>query len=258
MTRIIMNGFNGSMGKVICKMVSKDKACEIVAGVDVTSTNATFPSFINIHDCDMPADVILDFSTASAVPTVIDYAVKKKLPIVICTTGLTDDILNQIEEASAHIAIFKSANMSLGINLIANLIKRAVALLDESNFDIEIIEKHHNQKIDAPSGTALLLANSLNEEMNGKYHYVHDRSQTREKRETDEIGFHAIRGGTIVGEHSVLFAGKDEIIEFKHSALSKDVFAVGAVRAAKFMPHKPAGMYNMQDLIDFHDGTNKE
>lgn len=250
MTKIIMNGFNGTMGKVICKLALNDKHLQIVAGVDITSTNAIFPTFINISDCDMPADVIIDFSIAHAVPGIIDYAVSKNIPLVICTTGLSPETIDKINAAAEKIAIFKSANMSLGINLIANLIKRAVNILSDSNFDIEIIEKHHNQKVDAPSGTAMLLADAMNEEMNNKFDYVYDRSKVREKRSKNEIGISAIRGGTVVGEHSVMFAGKDEVIEFNHSALSKEVFAVGAVKAAKFIVSKPPGLYNMQDIMD--------
>lgn len=245
-----MNGYNGKMGHVICGLVDNDKDCEIVAGIDVTTSNAIFPTFINVNDCDMPADVIIDFSTASAVPNIVEYAVSKKIPIVICTTGLSDDTLDLIDKAAEVIPVFKSANMSIGINLIANLLKKATAILDEAGFDIEIIEKHHNQKIDAPSGTALLLADAVNESMNNKYNYVYDRSGIREKRDRSEIGIHAVRGGTIVGEHSVMFAGKDEVIEFNHSALSKEVFAVGAVKAAKFLAGKSAGKYDMQNIMN--------
>ncbi len=249
MIKIIMNGYNGKMGKVICDIVSKDPECDIVAGIDITTSNAVFPTYININDCDMPADVIIDFSTAAAVPSVIEYALKKKLPVVICTTGLSEDTLNQIDKASEIIPVFKSANMSLGINLIAKLISKAAKLLSESGFDIEITERHHNQKIDAPSGTAILLADSVNEALDNKYSYVYDRSQRREKRSPKEIGITAVRGGSIVGEHSVIFAGKDEVIEFKHNAYSKEVFAVGAVKAAKFVTGKPAGKYDMQDIM---------
>lgn len=250
MIKIIMNGYNGHMGHTICNIVSKDNECDIVAGIDITTSNATFPTFININDCDMPADVIIDFSTAKAVDDVIKYAVEKKVSVVICTTGISEDTLNRINEASKVIPVFKSANMSLGINLIQNLIKKAVSILDENGFDIEIVEKHHNKKIDAPSGTALLLADAANAAMNNKFEYVYDRSEKREKRNKSEIGIHAVRGGTIVGEHSVIFAGQDEVIEFNHTALSKDVFAVGAVKAAKFIAGKPAGMYDMQDIME--------
>ena len=249
MVKIIMNGCNGHMGKTICNIVAQKNDCEIVAGIDIVESNATFPMYTNINDCDMPADVIIDFSTANAVPIVLDYAVSKKLPIVICTTGLSDETLKKIDLVSKEIPVFRSANMSLVINLIASLLKKAVKMLDDSNFDIEIIEKHHNQKIDAPSGTALLLADAMNETMNNKYEYIYDRSSIRKKRDKKELGIHAVRGGTIVGEHSVIFAGKDEVIEFKHSANSKEIFAVGAVKAAQFIVGKSYGKYDMQDVM---------
>lgn len=250
MTRIIMNGYNGNMGRVICGLVSAEKDCEIVAGVDVTITNAIFPTYLDINDCDMPADVIVDFSTAAAVDGVIKYALRRRLPIVICTTGLSDETLKLIDKAAEEIPVFRSANMSIGINLIANLIRKAAGILSEANFDIEIVERHHNQKLDAPSGTAMLLADAINEEMDGKYEYIFDRSARREKRHKRELGISAIRGGSIVGEHSVIFAGKDEVIEFQHSAGSKEIFAVGAVKAAKFIAAKSAGKYSMQDIMD--------
>lgn len=249
MVKIIMNGCNGHMGKTVCNLVSKESGCEIVAGIDIVESNATFPVYTNVNDCDMPADVIIDFSTANAVPAILDYAVSKKIPIVICTTGLSEETLKMVEEASKIIPVFRSANMSVGINLIASLLKKAVKMLDDANFDIEIVEKHHNQKIDAPSGTALLLADSMNETMENKYEYIYDRSSVRKKRDKKELGIHAVRGGTIVGEHSVIFAGKDEVIEFKHSAMSKEIFAVGAVKAAKFIAGKPSGKYDMQDVM---------
>jgi len=248
--KIIMNGCNGHMGRTICDIVSAEKDCDIVAGIDIIESNSTFPVYTNTEDCDMPADVIIDFSTASAVPCILDYAVSKKLPIVICTTGLSDETLIKIDEASKIIPVFRSANMSIGINLIASLLKKAIQTLDDANFDVEIVEKHHNQKIDAPSGTALLLADAVNETMNNKYHYVYDRTSVRQKRDKKELGIHSVRGGTIVGEHSVIFAGKDEVIEFRHTAMSKEIFAVGAVKAAKFIVGKPHGKYDMQDVME--------
>ena len=245
-----MNGCNDHMGKTVCNLVSKEKGCEIVAGIDIVESNATFPMYTNINDCDMPADVIIDFSTASVVPDILNYAVSKKIPIVICTTGLSEETLKMAEDASKVIPVFRSANMSVGINLIASLLKKAVKTLDDANFDIEIVEKHHNQKIDAPSGTALLLADAMNNSMKNKYQYVYDRSSVRQKRDKKELGIHAVRGGTIVGEHSVIFAGKDEVIEFKHSAMSKEIFAVGAIKAAKFIAGKPCGKYDMQDVME--------
>ena len=250
MIKIIMHGCNGKMGQAICKIVEKDEACEIVAGIDINLVNAPFPTFTDINDCNVQADVVIDFSTATAVDRLMDYCVDKKMPVVVCTTGLDEKTIIKIEEASKHIPVFKSANMSLGINLIANLLKKASAILDENGFDIEIIEKHHNQKIDAPSGTALLLADAINDAMDNKFEYIYDRSQTREKRSNKEIGISSIRGGNIVGEHSVIYAGKDEIIEFTHFAHSKEVFAIGAVKASKFLANKPAGKYDMQDVMD--------
>lgn len=245
-----MHGCNGKMGKVICDLVKNDTDTEMVAGVDVVSGNAPFPTFTDINSCDMPADVLIDFSTATAVPGVIKYAVSKKMPVVICTTGLSAETLKLIDEASEVVPVFKSANMSLGINLIANILKKYSKALYDAGFDVEIVERHHNQKIDAPSGTALLLADSVNEAMDNDLEYVYDRSNVREKRDRKELGLHAVRGGTIVGDHQVIFAGKDEVVEFSHSAHSKEIFAVGAVKAAKFLVNKPAGRYDMQDVMN--------
>ncbi len=250
MIKIIMHGCNGKMGKAICKMVEQDETAEIVAGIDINPINANFPTFTDINECNIKADVIIDFSTATAVDRLIDYCVFNKMPVVICTTGIDDKTIKNIEEASKKIPIFKSANMSLGINLIASLLKKATAILDENGFDIEIVEKHHNQKIDAPSGTALLLADAINESMENKFDYIYDRSKTREKRGKKEIGISAVRGGNIVGEHSIIYAGKDEIIEFTHFAYSKEVFATGAINASKFLVGKPAGKYDMQNMMD--------
>ncbi len=250
MIKIIMNGYNGKMGQSICNLVNEDNSCEIAAGIDLKYSNAKFPTFTNINDCDIKADVIIDFSTASAVSEVLGYAINKNLPAVICTTGLDEKTLAYIEDASKKIPIFKSANMSLGINLLASLLKKATNILNENGFDIEIIEKHHNQKIDSPSGTALLLADTINKSINNKFEYIYDRTKKTEKRNTNEIGISVIRGGNIVGEHSVIYAGKDEIIEFKHTAYSKEVFAKGAIKAAKFLVGKQKGKYDMQDIME--------
>lgn len=250
MIKIIMNGCNGKMGKVICDLVEKDSSCQIVAGIDPNQNNSKFPIFANINDCNIDADVLIDFSTASAVLDVLNYCETKKLPAVICTTGLDEVCLNKIDEVSKTIPIFKSANMSFGINLIASLLKKASPILNENGFDIEIIEKHHNQKIDAPSGTALLLADAINQAFDNSFDYNYDRSGERKARDKNEIGIASIRGGNIVGEHSVIFAGKDEVLEFSHFAYSKEVFAYGAVNASKFLHNKPAGKYNMQSIMD--------
>ncbi len=252
MVKIIVHGYVGKMGKVICDLVKQRTDCEVVAGIDMASTSMPFPTFTEIDSCDMPADVIIDFSTAVAVPRLINYAVKKKLPIVVCTTGFSEEILEQVKQASTEIPIFRSANMSIGINLIAGLLQKASKILHEASFDIEIIEKHHNQKIDAPSGTALILADSINNSLNNQLNYVYDRSKVNEKRNNKELGIHTIRGGTIVGEHSVIFAGKDEVVEFTHIAHSKEVFAIGAISAAKFLVGKDAGLYNMNDLLNHY------
>ena len=249
MTKIIMNGCNGKMGQVITRLVSEDNECEIVAGFDVNdSIENTYPVFTNPDEFTGDADVIIDFSHPSALTTVLNYCKKRKLPVILATTGYTDEQKKEFTEASKEIPVFFSANMSLGINLIIALAKKATKLL-EGNFDIEIVERHHNQKIDAPSGTALAIADAIDETLSYPAEYVYDRHAVRRKRKPTEIGIHAVRGGTIVGDHEVIFAGTDEVIELKHSAHSKEVFAVGAIKAAKFMSDKPAGMYNMNDLI---------
>lgn len=253
MINIIMHGCNGQMGQVITKLVAKDPDLTIVAGIDpnVSAPNP-YPVFPSPNECTVAADVIIDFSTAKAVGPLLTFAKAKNIPIIICTTGLSEDDLASIKDISSSLPIFFSANMSLGVNLLIGLAKRATEILSDAGFDIEIIEKHHNQKIDAPSGTALAIADGINEVLDNQYAYQFDRSTTREKRPKKEIGIHAIRGGTIVGEHDVLFAGQDEVITLGHTATSKEVFAVGAIKAAKFMSQKSQapGLYNMEHLID--------
>lgn len=251
MVRIIMHGCNGHMGQVISGLVEKDAEAEIVAGIDVADQGKnSYPVFPDIEVCNVEADVIIDFSSAKAVDKLLDYSAKREIPAVVCTTGLSEEQLAHLEETSKKVAILKSANMSLGINTLLKLIQDAAKVLAKAGFDMEIVEKHHNLKVDAPSGTALTLADSLNEAMDGEYHYVYDRSQRREQRDSKEIGISAVRGGTIVGEHEVIFAGPDEVIEFKHTAYSKAVFGKGAVEAAKFLAGKPAGKYDMSDVIN--------
>ncbi len=251
MLKIIMHGCNGKMGQVICGLVQNDAYCEIVAGIDPTvNVQNSFPVFASPQDCTMNADVIIDFSTSSAVKPLLQYAQAARIPVVLCTTGLSEELLHSVHEASKSIPVFFSANMSLGVNLLINLVKRATEILSDANFDIEIIEKHHNQKIDAPSGTALAIADAINEVLDHKYTYTYDRTKEMKKREKKEIGIHAVRGGTIVGDHSILFAGKDEIVELKHTASSKEIFAVGAVKAAKFLVDKTPALYNMEHLIN--------
>ncbi len=250
MTRIIMHGCNGKMGQVITDICKSDSDVEIVAGIDVVDNRDNgYPVFTDINACDVSADVIIDFAAAPAVDKLIDYVEAKKIPVVLCTTGLSPEQLNKVSIASENVAILKSANMSLGINTLMKLLKDAANVFAPAGYDIEIVEKHHNQKVDAPSGTALALADSINDARNNEFEYVYDRSQVRQKRGAKELGISAVRGGTIVGEHQVIFAGIDEVIEFKHTAYSKSVFAKGAVEAAKFLSGKPAGMYDMADVI---------
>lgn len=250
MTRIIMHGCNGKMGQVISDIVKEDAETEIVAGVDAYGESKNgYPLYRSIDQCEIEADVIIDFSNASAVDALLEYGEKKNIPIVLCTTGLSEEQLVKVQEMSKKTAILKSANMSLGINTLMNLLQKAVKVLATAGFDIEIVEKHHNQKLDAPSGTALALADVMNEAMENTYDYKYNRSQERKKREKNEIGISAVRGGTIVGEHEIIFAGCDEVIEFKHTAYSRAIFGKGAVEAAKFLKNKDAGMYDMKDVI---------
>lgn len=246
-----MHGCNGHMGRVISELVAKDDAIEIVAGIDLnTEENFGYPVFANIMDCDVEADAIIDFSVAVAVDALLDFVKEKGIPVVLCTTGLSDEQLAKVEEVSKDVAVLKSANMSLGINTLMKLLKMATEVLADRGYDIEIVEKHHNQKLDAPSGTALALADVINETKDNRYEYVFDRSQKREKRSDNEIGISAVRGGTIVGQHDVIYAGTDEVIEIQHTAYSKAVFAKGAIDAAKFLAGKGPGMYDMSDVID--------
>lgn len=250
MTKVIMHGCNGAMGQTITKIAKEDDNVEIVAGIDIVDNKDNgYPVFTNIKECNVEADVIIDFCSAKAMDALLDYCEEKKMPVVVCTTGLSKEQLDRIDQLSRSVAILKSANMSLGINTLFKLVQDAAKVLANAGFDIEIVEKHHNQKVDAPSGTALALADSINEAMDNQYEYIYDRSQKREKREKKELGLSAVRGGTIVGEHEIIFAGIDEVIEFKHTAYSKAVFAKGSVSAAKFLAGKKAGMYDMRDVI---------
>lgn len=248
--RAIMHGCNGKMGQTISGLIAADEGIEIVAGIDPYDELLNpYPVFPKIGDCDVEADVVIDFAAAPAVDDLLDYCVEKKLPCVVCTTGLSEKQLADVKKAAGQVAVLQSANMSLGINLLLKMLKEAASVLAKAGFDIEIVEKHHNLKKDAPSGTALALADSINEELENAYRYVYDRSQLREQRGKKEIGISAVRGGTIVGDHDVIFAGADEVVTFSHRAYSKAVFGQGAVQAAKFLAGKPAGMYDMSDVI---------
>lgn len=251
MVKAIIHGCNGKMGQVIAGLIAQDEGIELVAGIDpYTEKKNPFPVFQSLEECNAEADVIIDFAAAAAVDSLLEYCVSHKVPCVLCTTGLSEEQLQKVEAAAKEVAILKSANMSLGINMLLKLLKDAAAVLAPAGFDIEIVEKHHNQKVDAPSGTALALADSIREELGGEYEYVYDRSQKREKRSPKEIGISAVRGGTIVGDHDVIFAGIDEVITFSHTAYSKAVFGKGAVQAAKFLAGKPAGYYHMSHVIE--------
>jgi 4-hydroxy-tetrahydrodipicolinate reductase len=244
---ILVHGYRGKLGAAVCRLAG-ERGETVSAGVDAADGAAgTFPSFRAIADCDMPADVIIDASTASAVGHVMAYASARKIPVVVCTTGLSESTLSLIADTAKAVAVFRSANMSLGINLLGRLTAQAAKTL--SGFDIEIIEKHHGKKLDSPSGTALLLADRINRAADNAYDYKYGRNRQDVGRAGHEIGLHAVRGGTIVGEHTVLFAGQDETLELTHTAASKDVFAAGALSAARFIIGKPAGLYDMDDLF---------
>ena len=251
MVRVIMHGCNGHMGQVISGLIAQDTDAQIVAGINLCDNQKNdYPVFTDIKACDVQADVMIDFSSFRATDGVLEYCREKKLPLVLCTTGLTEEQLAKVKEYSKDVAILRSANMSLGVNTLMKLIQDAAKVLATAGFDMEIVEKHHKLKCDAPSGTALALADSLNEAMGEKYHYVYDRSQVHQQRDELEIGISAVRGGTIVGDHDVIFAGPDEVVTLSHRAYSKTVFGKGAVEAAKFLAGKPAGMYDMQNVID--------
>lgn len=250
MVRIMMHGCGGRMGRMIAELLEKDDEAQIVAGVDALGCEESrFPVFRDIADCHVEADVVIDFSNAKAVDHLLEVCVERGLPVVLCTTGLSQEQQERMKEAGTKIAVLKSANMSVGINLLLKLLKEVTPVLAEAGFDIEIVEKHHNQKLDAPSGTALALADAVNEAAGNTYDYIYDRSKERRLRDKKEIGISAVRGGTIVGDHDVIFAGTDEVITFSHTAYSRAVFGKGAIQAAKFLAGKPAGLYDMADVI---------
>ena len=251
MVKMIMHACCGAMGHVITRLAAEDGEIRIVAGIDVREgTDLGYPVFPSLDQCSMEADVIVDFASPKAVDGLLAYSCKKQVPVVLCTTGLSSEQLSAVEKASQVTAILRSANMSLGVNLLLKLVSDAARVLAGSGFDMEIVEKHHNQKVDAPSGTALALADSMNQAMDGQYAYTCDRSTRREKRNPKEIGISSVRGGSIVGEHDVIFAGRDEVLTLSHTAYSKAIFAKGALEAAKFLAGKKPGMYSMTDVVD--------
>ena len=250
MINIALFGCNGKMGQVISNLLSNDAEARIAFGFDInTEKKNSYPVYDDVNKIQEKADVVIDFSHPALLPSLISYCKENSVGAVIATTGLSEEQIKEIEDLSKKVAVFRSANMSLGINLLISLVKKAAAIL-EDKFDIEIIEKHHNQKIDAPSGTALMIADEIADTLKNAPQYVYDRHSVRKKRAKNEIGLHAIRGGTIVGEHDVIFAGNDEIIEINHKAMSKEIFAVGSIKAAKYIADKKSGMYSMTELIN--------
>ncbi len=250
MIKAIMHGCTGRMGRVITDLVKEDPEIEIVAGVGMgDGSDLGYPVSEGLDGIQTEADVIIDFSNAAAVEGLLSWAEEKQIPVVLCTTGLSEEQLARVEESYQKLAVLRSANMSLGINTLMELLKTAAKILSPAGFDIEIVEKHHNQKLDAPSGTAIALADSINEAMDQQFDYIYDRSDRRQKRDKKELGISAVRGGTIVGEHEIIFAGTDEVITFEHTAYSRAIFAKGAISAAKYLAGKPAGHYDMSDVI---------
>lgn len=247
MLRVIISGYSGSMGKVLTKCANEDSELEIVCGASKDDLDVPFKTYHKMSEVEELADVIIDFSHHSTIDDTLSYAIKTKTPIVIATTGFNDEELTKIKKASNIVPIFHSSNMSLGVNVLVKLVKEAAKSLN--GFDIEIIEKHHNKKLDAPSGTAVMIANGVKEVLPDS-EYIYGRHGRSDKRNSNEIGIHAIRGGTIVGEHTTIFAGHDEVVEIKHSAQSKDIFAKGAIAAAKFLVKQEAGYYNMNNMLN--------
>lgn len=251
MIKVMLHGSHGKMGTEVRKLLESEDTMTAVVGIDTSkNSKSDMPIYSDILASKEEVDVIIDFSNALLVDKLLDYVEKKEIPLVLCTTGLSKEQLDKVEKVSKKVAILKSANMSLGINTLIKLLQEATRILNPVGYDIEMIEKHHNLKVDAPSGTALALADAMNEVLNNEYSYNYDRSNVRDKRIKKEIGISAIRGGTIVGEHEVIFAGMDEVIEIKHTAFTKGVFAKGALEAGKFLVDKPAGLYSMSDLMN--------
>ncbi|MDR1753300.1 MAG: 4-hydroxy-tetrahydrodipicolinate reductase [Eubacterium sp.] len=249
MIKIALNGAGGKMGRVIASLAAGRKDCEICAGIDLNSERySTFPVYKKIFDMNEDPDVIIDFSSPKAISDLLSFCKMRNKPIVVATTGYSEEETALIKAAARQIPVFFTFNMSLGINLLLDLSQKAARVLGRQ-FDVEIIEKHHNLKKDAPSGTAIMIAEALNRQLGGNMRYVYDRHTLRKERDYEEIGIHSIRGGNIVGEHSVVFAGHDEIIEISHSASSKEVFANGALNAGLFLSKQKKGIYSMTDLL---------
>ena len=251
MIRVILQGSSGRMGKVVASLAKEADDIEIVAGVDKVGGEQKFPLYASIKDVKEDADAVIDFSNSAAVDELLDYCVEKKLPVVLCTTGLSDDQIDRVVVESKNIPILRSANMSLGVNLLISLVKEAAYVLRDKGFDIEIVEKHHRNKLDAPSGTAIALAEAAEDGREESMNFVYDRTRQRKKREDNEIGFSSVRGGSITGDHDVIFAGSDEVLTLSHTAYSREIFGKGALAAAKYLIGKEPGLYNMQDVIKY-------
>lgn len=249
MIKVLLSGCNGAMGDVLQEIINNEGQMQVVAGFDrMKNEKANFPVYINPKDCTEKVDVIIDFSHYSAFESILDYALTNKIPLVMATTGLTEENEASLIAASKTIPVFRTANMSVGVNVLLGIVAEAARQLE--GFDIEIIEKHHNKKVDSPSGTALMLANEINGALDNSLEFTYGREGKSTKRQSNELGIHAIRGGTIAGDHTVIYAGEDEVIEIKHSASSKKVFAKGAVRAAKYIADKKIGLYNMRKVLE--------
>lgn len=251
MIKVILHGANGRMGNVVATLARGTADIEIVAGVDKVAGNKDFPTYTSIRDVKEEADAVIDFSNSEAVDELLDYCVEKKLPVVLCTTGLSDEQIDRVVVESKNIPILRSANMSLGVNLLISLVKEAAYVLRDKGFDIEIVEKHHRNKLDAPSGTAIALAEAAEDGREESMNFVYDRTHQRKKREDNEIGFSSVRGGSITGDHDVIFAGSDEVLTLSHTAYSREIFGKGALAAAKYLIGKEPGLYNMQDVIKY-------
>lgn len=249
MLNIILHGSSGRMGKVLSKMIASSPEMRVAAGIDsFIDSEADFPQFKTAAECDVKADVVIDFSNHAAIPALMEFCTEKSLPVVVCTTALTEDSLKKVDEAADKIPVFRSANMSLGINALVKALKAITPVLEPS-FNVEIIEKHHNKKKDSPSGTAILLADAVNSSCKTEKEYIYGRHGKDDECKITDLGIHAVRGGTIPGEHTVIYAGPDEVIELTHTALSRSIFAEGALKAAQFLAGKAPGKYSMDDLI---------
>lgn len=248
--KVLLHGCNGRMGQVLVRLLSETSDMEIVCGVDSFPDRIknNFPVYSTLDKVAEDTDILIDFSNHSCINDIIKFGEHRILPLIICTTGFTSEERSMMEEASKLIPIFNSSNMSIGVNVLISLVKQAARALSEG-FDIEIIEKHHNQKLDSPSGTALMIADAINDTLNDEYNYVYGRHSKTQKRLKKDIGIHSIRGGAIVGEHQIIFAGGGEVIEINHSAISRDVFGYGAIAAGRFMMNRKPGMYNMDDVL---------